>query len=268
MADAPYSDVCHRWNWFRRSQWWPSFRERMLASKGGSCGAVLKVLGSPAGKVVLDATCGLGRKTLVMSHLGVNVVGSDASAYAVERARELAASEGREIEFFVSGWGSLPSRTPRRFDAVFVDAFMDCCESYGDVASSFAGIAACLNPGGLFTYPGPEPDERMTDLLAQAWKACERFYVDWRYAEQDRECTCVHAREKGPDFIDEHDLFVIREGGSAPRLEAATIRRWFRWGRRCLDDAARSAGFSRIHTESFDGYGFGRTTFTRIVARK
>ncbi len=85
--DRCYPDAYHRWNWFRKEQWWPSYRDRMLASKGGQCGAVLKVLGDPQGKSVLDATCGLGRKTLIMQQLGMNVVASDACAYAVERLR-------------------------------------------------------------------------------------------------------------------------------------------------------------------------------------
>jgi 2-polyprenyl-3-methyl-5-hydroxy-6-metoxy-1,4-benzoquinol methylase len=97
-----YPDACHRWNWFRKAQWWPAYRDRMVAAKGGSAGAVLRVLGDPTGKVVLDATCGLGRKTVVLHELGLNVVGSDSNAFAVDRARELAASDQRDIGFFVA----------------------------------------------------------------------------------------------------------------------------------------------------------------------
>jgi SAM-dependent methyltransferase len=266
MSDNPYPDPYHRWNWFRKSQWWPDYRDRMLNSRGGSCGIVLEVVGDPAGKIVLDATCGLGRKTLVLSHLGLTVMGSDANAYTVEKARELAASESREIEFFVSEWRTLPERTSHRFDAIFVDAFLDCCESYEDLVASFAGIAATLKAGGVFIYFGPEPEERMSDILDHAWTACEQFYVEWQHAEEGCDCTCLHARGRGDDYIDDHHLYLIREGNVEPRLETATLRQWFRWDRKRLDEAARSAGFSRVHTQSFEGYAFDGSTIKRIIA--
>jgi SAM-dependent methyltransferase len=263
----PYPDACHCWNWFRKAQWWPSFRERMLASRGGSCGAVLKVVGGP-GRTVLDATCGLGRETLILQDLGLTVAGSDASAYAVEKTRELAASEQRDIECFVSPWSDLPARTPLRFDAVFVDAFVDCCQTREHLAAAFAGIAGVLKNGGAFIYAGPDHGERMTDIHQQAWTACAAFYLDWRFATEQVTCTCLHARERGSDFIDDHHLHVIDSPDGGQRLETATIRQWFRWDRDCLDNLARCAGFGQISTETFSGYGFGGTSFTRIVARK
>jgi len=264
----PCDDACHRWNWFRRDQWWRRFRDGALERGGAKCAAVLSILGNPGNKLVLDATCGLGRHTVVMSHLAMSVVGSDANAYAVGMAREPAAVEGRRVGFFVSSWRNLAANTGHRFDAICVDSLMDCCEKREDLVASFAGIAGVLKRGGVFMFPGPEPGEKMREVLDGARQACPQFYVEWQHRADRCECACIHARYRGPDFIDDNLLYLAKEAASEPRLETAKVRQWFKWDRQCLDDAARSVGFSEVRTERFHGAVFGGTTFARIVGRK
>ncbi len=151
---------------------------------------------------------------------------------------------------------------------MFVDAFLDCCQTREELAAAFAGAAAVLEDGGAFICAGPEPAETMPAMLDQAWKACDRFYIEWRFATPASECACLHVRDRNGDFIDDHHLYVIQERDVALRLERATLRQWFRWDRRCLDETARAAGFSAVGTRTFDGYGFEGTTFSRIVAIK
>jgi SAM-dependent methyltransferase len=233
---------------------------------GGKCAAVPQILGGATDKTVLDATCGLGRRTLLLHDLGLKVMGSDACAYAVEKARELAASEDRSVEFFVAEWRALPDRIPHKFDAVYVDAFADCCETYEDLLASFRGVAGVLQPGGVFIFSGPELGEKAG--VDVPWNACDPFYVEWQHTEEQCECTCLHARFRGQDFIDDHHLYLIREAHGPVRLEHATIRQWFRWDRNRVDEAAYAAGFTGAHTRSFENYERPGTTFTRIVARK
>ena len=266
MPDAPYADTYHRWQWFRRRQWWPSVRDRMLAARGRECGALLSLLGGPAGRRVLDATCGLGRRSLVLGHLGAVVTGTDACAYAVERARELAAGEGMAVEFRVAAWRELPAHLPDRFDAAVADAFSDCCEPHDDLVASFAGVAGALKPGGLFLFPGPTPGEGPAAILEGAWQCGPQFAIGWQHAEEGLECTCLHARSRGDGFIDEHDLHLIREPDGEVRLETATTRRWLHWRWEDVDDAARAAGFATIEAREFPGYGWNGTSLTRLVA--
>ena len=265
MADTAYHDTYYRWEWFHRQQWLAGFRQSEPFARWR---AMLEAIGDPEGKRVLDATCGLGRKTLVMDECGLDVMGSDASAYAVERARELALGEAREIDFFVSTWRDLPHRTSERFDAVFVDAFMDCIETYEDLVASFAGIGSALTDGGVFVFGGPEPNEKMADILEFAWDCGERFSIDWRLAAEGRDCTCVCVKDKGDNYIDHNYLYVVRQHEGVMRLETAPLRRWFRWERDSLDKAALSVGFSAIRTELFRGDRFGVEDFTRIIATK
>lgn len=265
MGDAPYGDTYHRWDWFRRSQWWASFRNSGQIRRWR---ATLGIIGDPTGKIVLDATCGLGRKTLVLSDLDMNVSGSDASSYAVEHARELASSEDRGIDFFVSTWRELPERMPHPFDAIFVDAFVECCETYEDLLASLSGIAAALKDGGVFIFSGLEPGKKMTEILEFTWNCGERFCIAWQHREEDCECTCLDVMCRGDDFIDDHYLYLIKERDVEVRLESWTMRRWFKWDWDCIDAAARRAGFSSVQTEWFEEPGTEGSTFPRTVARK
>ena len=109
-------ETLHRWEWFRREQWRPTFREAK-AGKVGALAAFKKILGESAGQVALHSTCGLGLQTIMLKEMGMNVVGCDGCDFAVEKARELARLEGHQIEFCTARWSEPPWRTERRFDA-------------------------------------------------------------------------------------------------------------------------------------------------------
>lgn len=268
MADGTYPETYHRWEWFRRAQWWPGYLERMRAMRGRECGILLAALDAPSGSCVLDATCGLGRKTLLLDSLGLSVVGADACAYAVERARNLAAGEGRDNAFFVSSWRDLPARAPGPFDGVLIDAFPDCCETGDDLAAALSGIAGVLKPGGVFVFPGPEPGETPAGITKMAWESGPRFQLCWEHAEGGIECTCLQARTLGDNWIDEHALYVVREAGAPARLESATIRRHFRWTRAAIEEAARAAAFSSVAARTVEGCGHNGAPLVRIVATR
>lgn len=72
-----------------------------------------------AGQPVLDCSCGLGLKTIVMREAGLNVHGSDGCAEAVRLAREFAEEEGHpEIPYSVSWWAELPHNIETRYGAL------------------------------------------------------------------------------------------------------------------------------------------------------
>ena len=57
--------------------------------------------GVPAGGRVLDLACGVGRHSIELAKLGYRVTGVDISPAFIERARELAAEAGVDVEFVV-----------------------------------------------------------------------------------------------------------------------------------------------------------------------
>jgi len=130
------------------------------------------------------------------------------------------------------------------------------------------GIAGVLKPGGVFVFPGPEPDDTPAGLTEMAWESGPRFQLWWEHAQGGCHCTCLQARTRGDDWIDEHALYVVREAGAAPRLETATVRRHFQWTRAAIEEAACEAGFASVETRSIEGCGHNGAPLPRLVATR
>jgi SAM-dependent methyltransferase len=265
MADAPYADTYWEWEWWRRERWLPSFREERGTLRAR---AVADLLNEGGGERVLDATCGLGRKSLFLADQGLLVTGTDGSAYAVAHARELAADQGYDTEFLVSTWRELPEHVATLYDAAYVDAFVDCLEAEADLGAALEGICAVLRPGGVFIFVGPAPGENTDEILEHAWDHGGREpQVAWRHTDGEITCTCLNLHSRGDGYLDSHYLYLIEQEGRAPELEHAALRRWFHWDWDTVEGAARQAGFARVEHRRFACVPGGEA-FPRPVAIK
>ncbi len=264
-------DTIYRWEWFRREQWRPGFREAKAGKWGGSCGAFKRILDDAGGGLALDSSCGLGLKTIVLREMGVSVVGCDGCAFAVEKARELARLEGHEIEYFVAKWSELPERTSQRFDAVFNDALC-WIVTREEFAASLRGFLGVLTPGGVLVFMGaqegsPSDPASRAAFFEEFWRSQPRFAIEWTYGTAGTRCTSLRVRERGDLFVDEHRLFLIEEGGR-PRLESATIRQPAYWHWEVLAEMFAEAGFARLATRRFPGMARGGADLALNVATK
>lgn len=68
---------------------------------------------------VLDAGCGTGVHTIILSKIGVDVVGLDASAEMLDLARSNALNEGVEPNFLKEFYESMPDDWTDKFDGLF-----------------------------------------------------------------------------------------------------------------------------------------------------
>ena len=140
----------YRWEWHLREQWRGSFRERKRHSSGAFVELVRErgLLEQP----VLDCSCGMGLKTIVMREAGLTVHGSDIRAEAVRLAHLLAKEEGHaDIRYFAASWAELPQVSGVRYAAIFNDALSWVC-SEDEMAANLKGLHDCLLPGGVLTY--------------------------------------------------------------------------------------------------------------------
>jgi 2-polyprenyl-3-methyl-5-hydroxy-6-metoxy-1,4-benzoquinol methylase len=112
-------DTIWKWTWFTRDQWQPEFR----TWKDGTRRALQSLLPKLEAQSVLDCSCGLGWKSIVLAEMGYDVEGSDGSALAVRHARELAKDEGANVRFFRSRWEGSGQTAGRKYDCVYNDAF-------------------------------------------------------------------------------------------------------------------------------------------------
>jgi SAM-dependent methyltransferase len=123
--------------------------ESSMARQAAALAPVLeRTCGS--GARILDCACGIGTQTLGLAGLGFRVAGSDASAMAIERARNEAAIRGLEIPLFHADMRQL-SAIPGDYDAVIaMDNALPHLESDMELRRAAEAIHAKLRPGGLF----------------------------------------------------------------------------------------------------------------------
>jgi SAM-dependent methyltransferase len=258
----------YRWEWFRRGQWRPTFRQWKRHSAGAFV-ELVKQRGLER-QPVLDCSSGLGLKTIVMREAGLAVQGSDRCALAVQYARELAAEEGHaDLPFFVSVWAELPRKTDTRFAAVFNDALSWVYED-AEMAAGLQGLHDCLRPGGLLAYMGalPGTDHDQAQVLEQEWGRRTAAGVSRPgFHASDGAATAqevVHF-EKGADYIDEHYLITVSENGQQ-RLESWVMRCAVKWGWPRMEAALRRAGFGAFRTQPF--IAANGKPFDLVVAQK
>ena len=108
------------------------------------------------GDRVLDVACGEGRNSVWLAQQGCEVVGTDVSPLALEKARRLAAERGVTVSWVegdIRSW----EWEPDRFDAV-VCVFIQFAEPE-QRARLFAGFRSTLKPGGLLVLQGYTPKQ-------------------------------------------------------------------------------------------------------------
>ncbi len=240
-------ETLQRWEWFRRSQWIASFREqRQVISLAVS--DLLQERGLADG-LLLDCSCGLGFHSIAFKEMGIQLHGADQSAYAVDRAQELARAEGHQMSFFVSDWRDLPTRTPQRYDAIFCDA-LSWVPTRAEMEEALQGLQQALHPTGVLLFLGaPEGTtrEQSHHLLQEVWRSKPQDSLDWSHTEGQLKCTKMSVGSLGEDFIDRHHLFLIEEAGTQ-RLESVTIRESLYWDWDRLVEVFQRAGFSTLST--------------------
>jgi SAM-dependent methyltransferase len=243
----------YKWEWFRREAWLSGFPH--LSDYGRrSLSAIAGMVGKDGR--ILDCSCGFGHKTVALRQLGVEAHGSDGCGFAVEKAREIAASRGLEIPFFASGWAELPERVKHRFDAVFNDAL--CWQlTEQEFAASLLGIREVLVPGGRLVFSGARQGEaagRGVELMAEAEAGKPKFRIEWAHEADGVSCTSLVVRELASKAVHVHHLYLVRDGGK-PRLETATICEPSFWDWPVLEALFAKAGYSSLRTVLFKEFG-------------
>ncbi len=262
-------DLIHRWEWFRRESWRQGFRTKIHGQGGGAARAFAELAHMIDAKTLLDASCGIGRRAIMLAEKGVNILGSDISGVAVNRARELARDESAPVTFFRSAWNELPKNMPHHFDGILVTG-LNLEPSWDHLGVAVVGLYHALHAGGFLMFVGAtenEPASGPADRVSKDWASRPPESVEWFERQGKVTCALVQLRSKAADFIDDRLLYASEENGES-RLESTTVRRPAYWTWKHWKDVTRMAGFVHLETREYPGYGADGGTLSINVAWK
>lgn len=220
---------------------------------------------------LLDSTAGLGDHTINLAEEGFWVEACDESPVALAAARRAVQAAGlsERVEIFDARWQDLQRR--ERYDLVFNDALHWVYE-VEELRRVLRGLKSALVPGGALVFffaDAQEPDEGAgLSVLEWDWDRIERVRVEWDHVLEGHRETLMVRAERGPDYIDEDHLYLVRDGENRAELDALTMRRVYRWDWHALSRLLTDVGFVDLRSERFDnvkGYSFAMNRAHRPV---
>lgn len=150
---------------------WPAAMRRQAAALDG---LIVRGLGGGR-KRVLDCTCGIGTQALGLAKRGHDVVGTDLSPAAVDRARREARARGLAARFEVADVRRLDETVDGAFDVVLsADNSLPHLPGEEDLRAGIRGMLARLRPGGLFLASTRDYDRLRRERPTGTWPEVRR----------------------------------------------------------------------------------------------
>jgi len=115
---------------------------------------VLKLLeraGAKPGQSLLDLACGTGAMTLLLAQAGYQTSGMDLSPEMLKIARQKAAEQKQEMEFFQGDLRTFNTECNYNVTTCFFDS-VNYLLTPEDVAACFSSVHRALEPGGAFVF--------------------------------------------------------------------------------------------------------------------
>jgi len=241
-----------KWTWFTKDQWQGEFRNW----KKGTRRALGSLLPKLKAKSILDCSCGLGWKSVILAEMGYEVEGSDGSRVAVRNAADLATQEGHALRFFRSRWEDLAQAAGRKYDCVYNDAFAWITARRSLLASA-RGIAGVLKPGGKFVFQGADQwtgDQDKASLIKKEFEREGPFEALPTYEKDGVRLTVLITRELTPDGVLGNRVHIIDNHGTV-RIEIARVLDCCKWSWSDYVDVFDKAGFRKLYSVKERGVG-------------
>lgn len=140
--------------WFEKENFWITFAPIMFddarwAEAPDVAEYVQKIAGLKSGDSVLDAGCGLGRISVELAALGLDVTGVDIIQAELDAAKESAVAEGVPLKLINADLRSFTSKT--KFDCVVnLYTSFGYCDTIQEDMKILNSIYAALRNGGTF----------------------------------------------------------------------------------------------------------------------
>ena len=156
----------------------------------------LGLLGSVAGRHVLDLGCGGGHNAVALARQGAQVTGVDVSAAMIATARALAAQAGVDATFVRHDLTRLEHFPAAAWDIALSVATLQYVEETG---RALATCARLLTPGGRLVFSIDHPlrncffdaeDEELTVMPVRDYTTPSTLH--WTFPETDARVRAVH----------------------------------------------------------------------------
>jgi len=202
---------------------------------------------------VLDCTSGLGTKSIVLTEIGYDVEGADASREGVRAARLLAAAEGHEIPFRVRRWDELDGGP---YDAVYSDAY-DLAPDREALRAAARGVRRVLRDGGIYVFPGAHrwfTEAERAEVLDRDWRELERVTVQPPVERDGVRLTRVYVHDRVDEGITVTEVALWEEAGRSRIVIARDWIRCLRWSFADFAEALEDAGFRHVDSVKVPGF--------------
>lgn len=218
--------------------------EASIERQGEQLAGIIRERWGDGARTVLDVACGIGTQAIGLARRGFEVVGSDLSAGAIDRAREEARARGLAIDYSVADMRSAHDHHGRAFDVVIAcDNAVPHLLNDDDLLAAFRQLYACTKPGGgcLITVRDYDREERGTGLI-------KPYGV--RESDGVRYVILQVWDFDGPHY--DLSMYFIADDRAADPLSARVVRtRYNAVGTGHLIDLMTAAGFAAV--ERLDG---------------
>ena len=144
--------------WFESEDFWKNygpimFDEAHWQEAPAIADRVMKYAGLSQGSKILDAGCGVGRISVELAVLGLDVTGTDIIQAELDTAAESAWDEGVKIDFIKADMRKWCR--PAAFDCVVnLYTSFGYCDTVEDDMAYLKNMCDCVKPGGTFIFEG------------------------------------------------------------------------------------------------------------------
>lgn len=248
-------DILWKWLWFIKDIWISNYWREVKSQ----IDSLLSLLDRLNVKSVLDCSCGLGFKTILLAKSGYVVEGSDGSVVAIRYAPQLAREKGINIRFFHSRWEELGEKCEYTYDCVFSDYF-DEIETYRDMINAAKGIYSVLNRDGKFIFYGPSPKYKsksdLKKLIEEEWRKRRRIKILPPYKKGGIRVISIEIAQKTSDGIRETHIFLIEKQDMMKAEIAFIMNPRIKWTFQDYAKVLSETGFKTVNYIDIKGTGF------------
>lgn len=247
-SNAASVETYWRWIWFEQ----PAFIREYAVHLSTLPKAFSAVCKQHQFHRVIDASCGFGLTSILLDHYGLDVVGADTCEYSINVGLRLCRQQtGKVFDLRCMPYVDIGVMFGfEYFDAVMFTRLNEITTEE-EMRTALQGCWDAIKPGGMLIWQGlgPETDERAAaDQLAldtQIMPQHELVALRHRPEVKPHPLRVVHmlTRAVGPDYYDEHHLFLIEPEGQEIQLQCAILRKPYIWHGRRMARLLAEVGF-------------------------